>query len=135
MSFYATFEVEGDTTRHEVIYCRYSFNQATDEKGRPSSDVRHTCMNVNIVGNDSQGELVKWGLDPYLQKSGSVTFYRTDQESVLKKLSFSSAYCTILADRFDATGTTGVTSLITQLVLSYEKLDIAGIQYDARWNA
>jgi hypothetical protein len=134
MSFYTVFQLDGgEPDGHEVVYCRYSFNQAVDDKGRPASDVRQTRMNVNIVGTDKA--LLAWMLDPYSQKSGSVTFYRNDQESVLKKVSFTNAYCTIPRDRFDATGKTGETSLITQLVLSYEKLDIQGVTYDARWGA
>ena len=136
MSFYAVFQVDGgEPEGHEVIYCRYSFNQAVDDVGRPASTVRHTRMNVNIVGTDKDKALLAWMLDPYLQKSGSVTFYRNDQESVLKKLSFTNAYCTLLRDKFDATGSSKDTSLITQLVISYEKLDIGGVQYDARWEA
>ncbi|HLK98901.1 MAG TPA: type VI secretion system tube protein TssD [Hymenobacter sp.] len=135
MSFYATFELDGDPTIHEVMFCRYSFNQAVDDKGRPSSDVRHTRMNVNILSKAEDGELTRWGLDPFLQKSGTIKFYRPDQESVIKELRFSNAYCTMLRDKFDATGTTGESSFIKQLVISYEKLDIQGVQYDARWNA
>ena len=35
MSFKAIFKIdEGEPNGHEVIYCRYSFNQAVDSVGR-----------------------------------------------------------------------------------------------------
>ena len=72
-------------------------------------------------------------LDPYRQKSGSIAFYRNDVEAVFKTLTFENAYCTILQDKFDATGSTKKSSLVTQLVISYEKLDVGGMQYTANW--
>lgn len=134
MSFRALFQLDGDETDgHEVVYCRYSFNQAVDDKGRPNSEARHTAMNVNIVGTSKDKQLLAWMLDPHLQLSGTVTFYRNDVEAVFKKLRFENAYCTILRDRFDARGASSNTSLITQLVISYEKLDVHGVRYDAQW--
>ena len=117
MSFKAIFKIDGgETYGHEGIYCRYSFNQAVDNVGRANSLVRHARMNVNIIGTDKDQELLTWMLDPYKQKSGSIAFFRNDMEAVFKTLTFENAYCTILRDRFNATGSTKDSSLVTQLV-------------------
>ncbi|WP_033369802.1 type VI secretion system tube protein TssD [Hymenobacter norwichensis] len=134
MSFKAVFKLSGgEAEGHEVIFCRYSFNQAVNNVGQPNSVVRHTRMNVTIIGTGNDKELLAWMLDPYQQKSGSLTFYRNDVEAVFKTLSFENAYCTILKDKFDATGSTKDSSLVTQLVISYEKLNVNGVEYAANW--
>ena len=75
-SFKATLKVNGK--EFDVVSVAYQFNQKTDEKGRPASDVRKGNITVAIVGSEDDS-LLGWMIDPYKKTNGSIVFEKIDQ--------------------------------------------------------
>ena len=126
MSFAARFYFDGgNPDGYEVRTCDYFFDQTTDDKGRPSSDVRGGALCVIITSTDDVRSNA-WMLDPYSQKDGRVDFYRADQESVMKKVSFENAYCVSHTERMKG-------NLETMLMLSAEVITVNGATHRNKW--
>jgi hypothetical protein len=130
-SFSAFFNAAGSGDC-EVVKCSYSFDQAIDDKGRPSSKVQGGTINVTIVSTDSAA-LTSWMLDPYKRESGKITFKRIDQDSTLKEISFEEAYCVSYQEQFDARGADTNTSMILSLTISANKINANGAVLDNKW--
>ena len=130
-SFSAFFEAAGSGPC-EVIACSYSFDQAIDDKGRPSSKVQGGTIKVTIVATDSSA-LTSWMLDPYKRESGKVEFKRIDQDSALKEISFEEAYCVSYSENFDARGSDTNTSMTLSLTISANKINANGAVLDNKW--
>ncbi len=130
-SFSAIFEAAG-SEKCEVISCSYSFDQSTDDKGRPSSKVQGGTIKVTIVSN-ADSKLAGWMLDPHKQDKGSITFKKIDADSTLKTITFEDAYCVSYSEYFDARGADSSTSMILSLTISADKIDANGVKLDNMW--
>lgn len=130
-SFSAVFDAAG-SEECEVVSCSYSFNQTTDDKGRPSSIVQGGTIKVTIVSTDSV-KLISWMLDPYKRADGKIVFKRNDQNSALKSIIIKEAYCVSYAESFDARGDETQASMVLSLVISANKIDVNGASLDNKW--
>ena len=130
-SFSATFEAAG-SVECEVVTCSYSFDQSTDDKGRPSSKVQGGTIKVTIVST-ADAKLAGWMLDPHKQSTGTITFKKIDADSTLKTISFEEAYCVGYAEYFDARGADSGTSMVLSLTISANKIDANGVKLDNAW--
>ncbi|SDF14498.1 hypothetical protein SAMN05421825_1147 [Epilithonimonas hungarica] len=87
MSFLSKLDLDGNI--YNILECRYSFTQATDETGKPQGvpQGEEIFIRIESTGNPELG----WMLDHNKTKNGTVTFFRRDamsklQELTLKKL-------------------------------------------------
>lgn len=126
-SFAATFELDGK--EYDVLSCVYSFGQATDEKGRPASDVQGGTINLQIASPEDSSVL-GWMIDPYAKKKGSIIFKRIDQDSKLKELKFEDAYCVGLSESFSANSSSQMTM---SLNISAKKITVGDASHDMKW--
>lgn len=126
-SFEATFKANGK--EYEVLSCGYSFNQATDEKGRPSSEVRAGNISLEITAHDDK-ELVGWMIDPYKKIAGSIVFNNLDAASTMKEIKFEDGYCVGYSEHFNASSGE---SLTTSLSISARKIDVHGSVHEMKW--
>jgi hypothetical protein len=131
-SFSALFKAAG-SQECEVVTCSYNFNQSTDDKGRPSSVVQGGTVNVTIIATAESKPLISWMLDPYKQDSGSITFKRADQDSMLKDIQFEEAYCVGYTEVFDGRGDSSDASMTLSLTISANKLTVNGAKLDNKW--
>jgi hypothetical protein len=130
-SFSAVFSAAG-SEECEVVNCNYSFNQTTDDKGRPSSVVQGGTIKCTIVSTDST-KLISWMLDPYKRADGKIIFKRADQDSKMKEIDFKEAYCVSYTENFDARGDQTQASMTLSLVISANKIDVNGATLDNKW--
>jgi hypothetical protein len=101
-SFHANFCLaDSSSGEQEVRKLSMTFDQSTDQKGCPSSDIHGGFIHVTIISTFNQ-ELVGWMLDPYKRRDGCITFKRDDQDSSLKAIEFYEAYCVRYTEDFDA---------------------------------
>ena len=130
-SFSAVFNAAG-SEECEVVSCSYSFNQTTDDKGRPSSVVQGGTIKCTIVSTDST-KIISWMLDPYKRADGKIVFKRADQDSKLKEIDFKEAYCVGYTENFDARGDETQAAMTLSLVISANKIDVNGATLDNKW--
>ena len=125
-SFKATFKIDGN--EYDVISCVYSFGQATDEKGRPASDVQGGNISLQISADDTG--VVGWMIDPYAKKSGSIVFNKTDQDSTLKEVKFEDGYCVGYSESFNANSSSPMTATIN---ISARKVSVGDATHEKKW--
>ncbi|MDJ0364720.1 type VI secretion system tube protein TssD [Hymenobacter sp. H14-R3] len=130
-SFSAVFDAAG-SEECEVVSCEYTFNQSTDDKGRPSSVVQGAFIKVSLVSTDSV-KLISWMLDPYKRADGKIVFKRGDQDSKMKELVFKEAYCVGYTETFDARRAESQASMVLSLIISANKIDVNGATLDNKW--
>ncbi|MBS1948745.1 MAG: hypothetical protein JST47_13360 [Bacteroidetes bacterium] len=126
-SFAATFKLDGN--EYDVISCVYSFGQATDEKGRPASDVQGGNISLQIsVPEDSS--VLGWMIDPYAKKSGSIVFKKIDQDSTLKEVKFEDGYCVGYSESFNANSSSAMTMTLN---ISARKITVGDASHEKKW--
>lgn len=104
----------------------FSFHQATDYEGRPSTDVRLGLIRVTLVGEAAGWRSwEEWMLDPYRRQSGRLVFYH-DEGQTAKTVVFYDAFCVHYECRFDARGPAGQASFETVLHLSAAAEEVQG---------
>jgi hypothetical protein len=128
-SFSARFKFDGK--EFEVLSCNYSFNQLTDDKGRPASDVRAGHISLTLSAAEDQ-KLLDWMADPDKQGKGSIVFYKIDQASTLKEVKFEEAYCVGFSEHFTANTPDGMTATIE---ITARKISIGDVNYEKQWGA
>ena len=109
--------------------CNYSFGQATDEKGRPASNVQSGNIFVQIVASDDDS-MMGWMVDPYKKTSGSIVFKRIDQDSTFKEVKFEDGYLVGMSESFSSTNSSPMT---LSLNISARKITVGGASHESQW--
>lgn len=130
-SFSAVFDAAG-SEECEVVSCSYSFNQTTDDKGRPSSVVQGGVIKVTVVSTDSS-KLVEYMMNPYQRANGKIVFKRSDQDSKMKEIIFEEAYCVSYTEAFDARGDQSQASMLLSLVISANTIKVGSATLHNKW--
>jgi hypothetical protein len=123
-SFNAKLQVEGG--EFDVLSCNFSFGQATDDKGRPASNVQGGSIFVQIVTSDDTS-LLGWMIDPHKKTNGSIVFKKIDEDSTLKEVKFEDAYCVGYSESFNSTSASAMT---VSLNISARKIEISGVAHE-----
>jgi len=97
MSFKGEFKVAGNT--YSIIQCSIPIRQKYDPKGKPASGVYSGKIKVILEGTND-GTLGSWMADPTKKQDGKLLFYRVDQDSTFKEVSFEGAYILTLMEHF-----------------------------------
>ena len=91
MSFLAEFIIDNNVAK--VINCQFGMSQAIIVNGQASQKpVGGGIIEIELESTSST-ELYDWMSCPDKRKSGSITFYRRNAMSKLKKLDFIDALC------------------------------------------
>ncbi|AUD01101.1 type VI secretion system tube protein TssD [Spirosoma pollinicola] len=131
-SFNAEMSLDGKT--FPVLTVSYGLYQATDESGKPSSGVRTYLIQLRLAGSDDE-TLPNWAVDAQKQFDGKITFFRIDEQSTFKELTFEQAYCIHYAERVaPAEGSDqGNESYQIEMSISPAVLKIGGTKHDNQW--
>jgi hypothetical protein len=128
-SFHATFSLNSghndNSTHREVRKFSITFNQATDQKGCPSSDVYGGFIYVTIVSN-LNSDFHEWMIHPTKRLGGLIEFTRQDQNSILERVTFMDAYCVGLTEEFDAYSKD---VLMVSLTISAKTIMVGAVTY------
>lgn len=128
MSFEAELRLEGNTYRLNGL--SLDISQEVDDLGRPASASQGGIIKLEMDALKDE-TIVDWVMDPNKQLGGTITFYRTDETSKLKEISFENAYCTELREKY--LGAAFADRLITLLTISAEKVSIGSVEMDNQW--
>lgn len=109
-----------------MLSCNFSFGQATDDKGRPASNVQGGSIFVQIVTSDDTS-LLGWMIDPHKKTNGSIVFKKIDEDSTLKEVKFEDAYCVGYSESFNSTSASAMT---VSLNISARKIEISGVAHE-----
>lgn len=128
-SFSASFEIDGN--KFQVITCTYSFGQAMDAKGQPSSDIQGGSISLQIAASDDSS-IIGWMIDPNGKKNGSIIFKRSDQDSTLKEVKFEEGFCVGYSESFAANATLPMTITLN---ISAKKISVGDATLEKKWKS
>ncbi len=112
MALSAKLTIHGINETLDVIECDFGFQQETDYSGKPS--VRPSGGMINIVFESiSSDALVNWMISSTEKKEGEIAFYRKENESAFKKVSFKEGICVSYHEYFNNQDDTPMTIAIT----------------------
>ncbi len=100
MSFRADLELDGT---HRVLHASFQLQRSVDATGRPSSDVKGGTIHIEIEST-SNNSFFEWMVSPYMMKSGSIKYFKRDDEAVMRELIFTDAYLISYTESIDAIG-------------------------------
>lgn len=129
MAYNAVLTVDGK--KFKVRHCSYSLHQHLDENGRPASNVMGGTIQLEVESSDDNS-LFDWMLDPVGQKSGEISFSKTDQAGELKKIKFSKAYLTSYTESMDAISNSPMTE---NVVISSQILEVGSSKHENVWES
>ena len=75
--------------------------------------------------------LMDWVTSDQKTMDGTLTLFKTDEESKLKEIKFEKGYCISLSEHYD--GTSSSQNMEMSLIISAEKLSIGSIEIDNDW--
>lgn len=128
-SFSAFLEVGG--SRYPLTYYDLYIHQQTDSLGRPASPTLGGTITVELHSpGQNDTVLTEWMLSPTRQHDGFVHLYRDDTKAKLKTISFFNAYAVGMGEHFSASGSG---PMLTQLVISPQRVAVGGIVHDNNW--
>jgi hypothetical protein len=132
-SFSAELSIDGKT--FPLLTVSYGLYQATDESGKPSSGVRTHLIQLRLTGSDDE-TLPTWAVDAQKRLDGKLTFFRIDEQSTFKELTFEQAYCVHYAERVapaDSNDQNLPGSYLIEIGISPAVLKIGGTKHDNQW--
>jgi len=128
MSFLAELSIESGEPI-SVLHCGFRFSQAIDATGKTIARPLGGQVNL-VVESNGDTELFDWMINPTQTKNGTVTFYRRDASSKLKKLEFTNAHCVEYYETFDHQGQA---PMQIQLTISAQKIKLNDSEYENNW--
>ncbi|MEM6805299.1 MAG: type VI secretion system tube protein TssD [Bacteroidota bacterium] len=130
MSFKASLVM--DDKEHQLLNVNFSVNQNTDYRsGKPSTEVMPGSINFEV---ELDGENIKdfwtWSVDSKMKKSGSIKFFKFDEDASMFELAFEDGFCTGFSAQMSAVSSSPMTASLT---ISSRMLDIDGAGIDLIW--
>ena len=98
MSFKATLSI--DDLKINVLYAEYTFRQNTNKEFLPVDYPQAGFITIYLEAS-ADSTLYDWALSSTQKKSGRITFYKRDNQSKLKELIFTDAYCVYFREKFN----------------------------------
>lgn len=98
-SFLAKLEMDGEV--HNVLHCKYSFNQGVDSTGKPQATIRGGQVHLKIESS-GKSTFIDWMLSSEKTKDATIIFYRRDAMSRLQEVKFEKGYCIEFTEEFDS---------------------------------
>jgi hypothetical protein len=120
-------------TEYRLLKFSYTLNQPIEEKtNRPTSSVIGGTIEcwVKSTGDSTFWE---WMCDPTMRKDGSIDLFKMHEDSSLRKLEFSKAYCVEFTESFNFTGEDGPT--IQHFKLAARTMKIGETDHNNEWEA
>jgi hypothetical protein len=130
VAFKATLTLDGKK-EITVINCKYGFTQDVDVTGKVVSSIKGSLIHLTIEGTDDT-ELLSWMLTHNQRKNGTISFFKSDNESALKKLYFKDGVCVSYSESFSAIGTSPLT---IELVISARIIEVGTAKQENYWEA
>ena len=112
MALSAQLTIQGITEVVDVIECDFGFQQETDYSGKPSARPAGGMINL-VLESVSSDALVNWMISSTEKKGGEIAFYRKENESAFKKVTFKEGVCVSYHEYFNNQDDLPMTTAIT----------------------
>ncbi len=127
MSFLSQLTIADDTMN--VLRCSFNFEQGADAAGKPSQRPSGGKL-IILIESTSKTDFLEWMISPNMTKNGEVVFYKRDNMSSLKTITFKNAYCLSYQEDFDAEGNQ---PLKTRIVVSAKEITVKDTTFFNNW--
>jgi hypothetical protein len=127
MSFIAKLNIDGEEMN--VLHCGFRLTQGTDATGKPVAIPQGGSIQLTLESNAGT-DLFDWMVSPTQTKSGTITFFRRDNMSKLKTLSFADAHCVDYYETFDHAGDN---PMQIQVCLSAHEIKLNDSEFRNNW--
>jgi hypothetical protein len=127
MPFIAKLKVDGEEMN--ILHCAFRFSQSTDSTGKPTAIPQGGSVTLVVESNGST-DMFDWMVSPTQTKSGTITFFRRDNLSKLKTLSFTDAHMVDYYETFDHNGDA---PMQVQVTLSAKEVKMNESQFKNNW--
>ncbi len=127
MSFIAKLHLDGEEIN--VMHCGFRFSQNTDANGKPTSRAQGGSISL-VVESTGSTHIFGWMTSSVEQKSGDITFYKSDSMSKLKTLKFIDAYCVGYYETFNHVDEN---PMQIQLTLSAREIQLDAVDFVNNW--
>lgn len=128
MSFLAQLTI--DNTEIRLLSCHFGMDQPIASNGLVSQKPVGGGVIEFELESTSSTEFFDWMVSPSLRKSGSITFYRRDALSRLKRLDFTDAQCISYHEDFQSTGEA---PMHTKMKISARELKVEDVSVMNNW--
>jgi len=127
MAFRATLNLGGN--EYDVLDCKYELKRDIDSKGRPSSPIYGSLVEVQV---ESTGDtaILEQMVSQHKPCSGSVIFKKGDEEAKMKELEWENGYIIRYAESIDVSGSQPMSIRFT---VSAKVLKIGSAQFEQNW--
>lgn len=123
-----TLEIQ-DCQPREILDLRYSLRRSVDSEGQPTSKVTIDGITIRVKAlEDGNTDFVKWMMDSYEHKSGSIIFKSTDKLQKMKELKFERGYLVYYQETYNSAA-----GVMEELEISPQKIDIEGNELEETW--
>lgn len=127
MSFLAKLIIDENTMN--VLDCSFNFEQGADHTGKPSQRPKGGQINL-LIETSKKIDFSEWIISQDSIKNGEIVFYRRDNLSSLKKITFKDAHCISYHESFNADDND---PFKTRLVVSAENISINSDEFKNLW--
>lgn len=126
--------VDGFTKEREVMMVTYTFNQATDKEGQMTGIPRGGKITIRVKAlNDGNPELMNWMVQQALPKNGSIDFLKTTDNTKMKSIEFTDAYCVDYREYWEDKVGDGSNAHYEEIVISCREIKNGNVVYTNEW--
>jgi hypothetical protein len=121
----------GDKKEINVLECTFKFTQGVDHTGKVTSSPSGGTIKL-IVESSGDTDLLSWMLGHDVTKNGTISFFKRDNESALKKLTFEDGICISYAETFSHAGEK---PMLIDMTISARKIQVGTAKLENLWEA
>lgn len=99
MIFTAKLSIDGGP-EVEVLQANYALDRDTDRNGQPSTTIRAGKITVTVKSSSSTS-LFEWMINPFATKGGKIDFYKHNDPTPSKTLTFENAFIVGQSENFN----------------------------------
>ena len=127
MSFLSKLLIEDQ--EFTILESDYEIEQGANENGMPSTRSRGGIIRLTLEG-DSRLNFFEWVVSQQTIKSGEIVFYKRDNLSSFRTLTFVDAFCIDFKDIFNHQDGE---PLKTELIFSAKEISMRGTTFTNNW--
>lgn len=116
----------------EVLQCTYSMDRDTDQSGMPSTGVRGGKISLTVKSS-SDTVLFDWMINPFAQKKGEIEFYKRNDPTPAKVLTFEGAYIVEQGETFNVLDGSRDQPMVEHFVVSAEIMKMQDSELKKDW--
>lgn len=116
----------------EVLQCNYKISREIDKSGMPSTGI-HGGTITFVVKSSSDIGVFDWMINAFAQKSGEVQFFKRNDPTPAKVLTFENAYIVSQGETFNVLDETLDQPMIEKFTVSAESIKMQDSEFKKVW--